>query len=344
MVAEALPTWRATRVPRACASRSGRSATTSRHGPRRRPGRRRPRARVRPARPGRPGGGARRPAGDRQPARWRHDRPSRPPAARMTEAPPAIRVALADDADLLRDALAASLAPSASRSSVARRTCRACWPSSRRTNPDVVIVDVGCRRPTRPRASRRAAAAPGPAGHRHPRAFPVRRDALRHRSRARRRSRPRVPAQGPGRPRRGPGRRRPAGRGRWLGDRPRGRRPAVGPARTHSPLDELTRREREVLGLMAEGRSNQGIAGRAGARAQDRRRPRRDRSSRSLPSSLPRARIVASRRCSTWLARRAPAAPDPRRNQGALGPGSAGRSRWKWMETSGVGREPRECR
>ena len=28
----------------------------------------------------------------------------------------------------------------------------------------------------------------------------------------------------------------------------------------HSPLDELTRREREILGLMAEGRSNHGIA------------------------------------------------------------------------------------
>ena len=30
----------------------------------------------------------------------------------------------------------------------------------------------------------------------------------------------------------------------------------------HSPLDELTRREREILGLMAEGRSNQAIADR----------------------------------------------------------------------------------
>lgn len=34
----------------------------------------------------------------------------------------------------------------------------------------------------------------------------------------------------------------------------------LGRPRRHSPLDELTRREREILGLMAEGRSNQGIA------------------------------------------------------------------------------------
>jgi DNA-binding NarL/FixJ family response regulator len=34
----------------------------------------------------------------------------------------------------------------------------------------------------------------------------------------------------------------------------------LGRARAHGPLDELTRREREVLELMAEGRSNQAIA------------------------------------------------------------------------------------
>jgi DNA-binding NarL/FixJ family response regulator len=36
----------------------------------------------------------------------------------------------------------------------------------------------------------------------------------------------------------------------------------LGRRRTHSPLDELTPREREILGLMAEGRSNQAIADR----------------------------------------------------------------------------------
>lgn len=36
----------------------------------------------------------------------------------------------------------------------------------------------------------------------------------------------------------------------------------LGRPRKHSPLDELTPREREILALMAEGRSNQGIADR----------------------------------------------------------------------------------
>jgi DNA-binding NarL/FixJ family response regulator len=38
----------------------------------------------------------------------------------------------------------------------------------------------------------------------------------------------------------------------------------LGRPRRHSPLDELTPREREILALMAEGRSNQGIAERLG--------------------------------------------------------------------------------
>ena len=49
---------------------------------------------------------------------------------------------------------------------------------------------------------------------------------------------------------------------RRLGDRSRGRRPAGRPACARVPLDDLTEREREVLALMAEGRSNQAICDR----------------------------------------------------------------------------------
>ena len=45
-----------------------------------------------------------------------------------------------------------------------------------------------------------------------------------------------------------------------LGARPRGRRPDARPRAGGGPLDSLTDREREVLGLMAEGRTNRAIA------------------------------------------------------------------------------------
>ena len=38
----------------------------------------------------------------------------------------------------------------------------------------------------------------------------------------------------------------------------------LGRPRRHSPLDELTTREREILELMAQGRTNQAIADRLG--------------------------------------------------------------------------------
>jgi DNA-binding NarL/FixJ family response regulator len=52
--------------------------------------------------------------------------------------------------------------------------------------------------------------------------------------------------------------RRVAGGGSWLD--PLVVQRMVGRCRTANPLDRLTPREREVLGLIAEGRSNQGIA------------------------------------------------------------------------------------
>ena len=88
----------------------------------------------------------------------------------------------------------------------------------------------------------------------------VPRGALRARPRRRPGRRRRVPAQGPrrrphGLPRRDPPRRR----GGSALD-PEVVQRMVGRQRQDSPLDELTPREREVVSLMAEGRSNQGIA------------------------------------------------------------------------------------
>ena len=57
--------------------------------------------------------------------------------------------------------------------------------------------------------------------------------------------------------------------------------------REQSPLDELTDREREVLALMAEGRSNHAIGERLVAEPQDRRDPH--------PPDLPQARASARR-------------------------------------------------
>ena len=82
----------------------------------------------------------------------------------------------------------------------------------------------------------------------------------------------------------------------------------LGRPRPHSPLDELTRREREILGLMAEGRSNQGIAERART---SNRRPSRATSARSSGSSASSARrrtTAASWRSSSTSGRARPAA------------------------------------
>ena len=99
----------------------------------------------------------------------------------------------------------------------------------------------------------------------------------------------RLPAEGPRRRRRALHRRRPPrGRGR-LGARPRGRLAACSAAgAANDPLDELTPREREVLELMAEGRSNHAIADAARGHRARGREARDEHLRKARPGAHPR--------------------------------------------------------
>ena len=183
----------------------------------------------------------------------------------MTEATPPIRVALADDADLLREAIAASLGAVGFEVVGGAADVPGLLALVERTSPDVVIVDVrmppthtteGLEAAQRLRRERPGIAILVLSQYVETRyAVDLVRDDAR-------------------------------GLGYLLKDRVTKvadladavRRVAAGGSvidpevvarlmgrpRMHSPLDELTRREREILGLMAEGRSNQGIAGEIG--------------------------------------------------------------------------------
>ncbi len=173
-----------------------------------------------------------------------------------------VRVVIAEDLALLRDGLTRLLRDSGCEVVAAVENGDDLVAAVERERPDVAIVDVrlpptftdeGVRAALRARAGRARHARPDPVG--------LRRADLRRRAAGRRQRRGRLPAEGPrGQPRRV--RRRPCAAWPTGGTAldPEAVAQLFARRRGHAPLDELTPREREVLGLMAEGRSNAGIA------------------------------------------------------------------------------------
>ena len=163
----------------------------------------------------------------RRPAR--HREPRRRTDAGHDRDPAVMRIVIAEDSVILRDGLVQLLTCAATRSSVRSATPRRWPPSSTRTSPDLVVVDIRMP-PTHTNEGLVAAialraAAPGP---RRPGLLPVRRDPLRRRTAGRRIRWRRLPAQGPGRRCQRVRRRADPDRGRRHGARPRGRDAAAG--------------------------------------------------------------------------------------------------------------------
>ena len=171
-----------------------------------------------------------------------------------------MRVVIVEDSVLLREGLGRILAEYGDEVVAALGTADELVPTVTETAPDIVIADVRMP-PTHTDEGLRAAIdlrrqRPGTSG---PGAVAVRRGALRQRAALGGHPGGRLPAQGASGRRGRLRRRRPSRRvGGTVLD------PEVVAQllarRRSGPLDSLTPREREVLALMAEGRSNAGIA------------------------------------------------------------------------------------
>lgn len=179
----------------------------------------------------------------------------------MTEAAAPIRVALADDADLLRDAISASLSAVGFEVVGGAADVPGLLALVERTSPDVVIVDVrmpptntteGLEAAQRLRRERPGIGILVLSQYVETRyAIDLVRDDARGLGYLLKDRVARVADLADAV-------RRVASGGSVIDPEVVAR--LMGRPRSHSPLDELTRREREILGLMAEGRSNQGIA------------------------------------------------------------------------------------
>ena len=173
-----------------------------------------------------------------------------------------IRVVIADDSVLLREGLARLLEDSGFEVVGQAGDAEDLLRKVGAHKPDVAVVDVRMP-PTHTDEGLRAAHAirSEHPGHGRARALAVRRGGLRARAAVAVDREHRLPAQGPRRRRRLVHRRR-AARRRAAARRstPRSSRCCSGRRRREDPLQSITPREREVLGLMAEGRSNTAIA------------------------------------------------------------------------------------
>ena len=205
------------------------------------------------ARSARPRRGARRPADRAQPAARRH--------ADHRGAP--MRVVIGEDHALMREGMVLLLERAGFEVAGVAAEAEDLVRKARAHRPDVVIADVRMP-PSQTDEGLQAALEIRAAepGHRDRRPLPARAAALRVRAAAERRGRGRrrLPPQAARRRRRRVLRRRAPHRRRRLRRSTPRSCARCSAARARDPLARLTERQREVLGLMAEGRSNAGIA------------------------------------------------------------------------------------